>query len=174
MNHVVLLSGLGSSLPFLSWFFQAWARKLAKRLGPLPGTTVWQLSSDGAGEKPATVAILRDFERGRLGRVVLVGHSNGARDILFMAQAFYNAGISVRYAATLDMTLNELGVLAYPNIQYLDEFHARLEKVDFHPDFRRTGANYHYWEIDSGHVAMASTEEVQQRLATKIVEALRA
>lgn len=175
MNHVVLLSGLGSSIPFFGSFFRRWAKTLEKRLAisPLTGTLVWELSSDGTGEKVALDRILDDHRRGILKKVILVGHSNGARDILFIAKVLYQLQIPVHYAACLDMTLGEFGAEAYGNIKFLDEFHARLEKVDFHPSFQKSAANYRYWEVGGSHVGMASSKTVQDRLVVKIKETLR-
>lgn len=169
MRHLVLLSGLGSSVPFLAPWFKGWANKLEKRLAYSPGQgiIVWNLSADGAGEKPALSAILNDP---RLGGVILVGHSNGARDILFMAEVLYRTGIAVKYAACLDMTLAEYGAKACGNIEFLDEFHARLERVDFDESFVKNPANYKLWEVKGGHISMASSPAVQNRLFTKITE----
>lgn len=169
MNHLVLISGLGSSLSFFGARYRAWARKLEKRLGPLPWTTVYEVSSDGSGEKDALQAIVKDKARGR---VIIIGHSNGARDGLFMATMFHYMNIKVDYFASLDMTLGEFGAEAHGNIQYLDEFHARLQTVDFHPSFKPSAANYHKWEINSGHVAMASHPTVQDRIYKKVKEVL--
>lgn len=169
MNHVVLISGLGSSLPLFGGRYRKWAKQLQARLGKLEYTSIYEVSSDGAGEKPALQAILRDKMPGK---IIIVGHSNGARDALFMTEILFRAKLKVNYVACLDMTLGEFGAKAFGNIQFLDEFHARLETVDFDKTFVPNGANYHKWEIDRGHVAMASDERVQNRLYQKITEVL--
>lgn len=170
-NHVVLLSGW-----FSSWFpsrYKAWAVKLESKLVLPENTKVWNLSSDGAGEKPALKAILKDHREGKLGTIIIGGHSNGARDALFMIETLHGLGIRVKYAFSLDMTLGEMGCEAFGNIQFLDEFHAKLQYVDFDKSFKKSAANYKLWEIIKGHVAMASDAFVQQRLKIKIEEALR-
>lgn len=175
MDHIVLLSGAGSSVPFLRCRFRAWAKKLAARIPqyrPETGVIVHELSSDGDGEKSAIVQILREEMEGRLRRVILCGHSNGARDVLFMAETFYNANIVVDYVACLDMTLAEWGAKAFGNIMFLDEFHAQLQTVDFDKSFIKTPHNYRKWEVMGGHVGMASSETVQNRLVEKITEVL--
>lgn len=173
-NHIVLLSGLGSSL--LPWRYKRWANELEgrlKRSDALPkDTIIWNLSSDGTGEKPALKGILADLRAGKLGRLAIGGHSNGARDALFMIETLFQMHVPVQYAFSLDMTLGEFGAEAYGNIKYLDEFHARLQHVDFDDSFVKSAANYHYWQIDKGHVAMASDQFVQQRLRQKIEEAM--
>lgn len=173
MNHIVLLSGWWSSV-FNR--YRVWADMLEASLPPYKDTKVWNLSADGMGEKPALQAIMRDNNRKK---VILIGHSNGARDVLFMAETLYHADIPVHYLASLDMTLGEFGAEAFGNIKFLDEFHARLEKVDFDKSFKKTGANYSYWQVykpgtnrPAGHVEMARQDEVQQRLRFKIAETM--
>jgi len=173
-DHLVLLSGLASSLPLIGRRYTAWARQLDASLTLPSSVKRWVLSSDGAGEKPALSAILADHRKGLLGTVVFIGHSNGARDTLFMAETLYSIGIEVRYAATLDMTLGEFGAKAFGSIKELDEFHARLQTVDFDPSFKKNASTYHKFEIDKGHVAMASDPFVQSRLRRKIEEAFKA
>lgn len=171
IDHFATISGLGSS-----WFksrFRAWAYKIHARIPPRDGLVKWEVSADGNGEKRFIEAVLRDKREGRLGRVVMAGHSNGARDMLFAAQTFYAAKIPVEYAASLDMTLGEFGAKAFGNIKYLDEFWARLERVDFDKSFVKTANNYSYFRVNKSHVAMASEKSVQDRVVAKVTEALR-
>jgi hypothetical protein len=170
-DHLVLLSGALSSI--LPRRYRRWANQLENTLRLPDSVAVWNLSSDGGGEKPALKAILADHRAKTLGRLAFAGHSNGARDILFMIETLYGMGIKVRYAACLDMTLGEFGCEAFGNIAFLDEFHARLQRVDFDESFKPSAANYKLWEINKGHVAMASDMLVQGRLRMKIEEAFR-
>lgn len=176
-HHIVLLAGLGSSFFLFRRRFTKWARTLEKRLRrELSGrddVTIWVLSSDGRREQKALDAIMNDYNDGDLGTVSFAGHSNGARDILFMIKQLFTMGIPVAYAATLDMTLAEHGAEAYGNIEFLDEFHARLERVDFHKSFHKTGSNYRFRKINKSHVAMASDTIVQNSLVNKIVGVFR-
>jgi hypothetical protein len=91
-----------------------------------------------------------------------------------MCETLYHAGIPVQYCACLDMTLGEFGAKAFGNIQELDEYHARLQHVDFDKSFKKNAATYHYFEVDKGHVAMASDPMVQSRLKRKIEGAFKA
>ena len=139
-----------------------------------PDTVIHQLSSDWFFEKPALEAILDDHENGTLGKVILVGHSNGARDILVMARTFYNMKIPVHYAACLDMTRNPRGAQAYGNIEFLDEFHAKLKKVRFHDTFDKTDKTYGYHKVEADHISMASEKSVQDRMFVKISQVMAA
>lgn len=173
MNHVVLIAGLGSSLfwPVNPW--SAWARKMKKRFDQhyayRKDVTVWSLSADGNGEKPARDAVLADHRKGNLGIVCGGGHSNGDRDWLFIAQAFYAAGIPIPYAFGIDMTLGEFGAEVYGNTNIYEEFHGVLQKADFHSSFK---GKHIYHETKTGHTASANLGWVQDAIFKGVTGAI--
>lgn len=180
MHHIVLIAGLGSSLfwKFNPW--SKWARDMKARFdrhyAGRKDVTVWAVSSDGAGEKPALAAIMANHAKGRLGTVVGGGHSNGDRDWLFMAQALNGAGIGVPYGFGIDMTLGELGAKVYGNTAHYDEFWAGLQTADFDASFKGTKRFFDVDKINGGnvgHTASASLPWVQNRIFGKVTEAVR-
>ena len=173
MNHIVLITGLGSSIPWFGYFWTRWARKLQKRLEKFyalrKDVTIHRVSADGRFERKAFDAIRADRRKGRLGDIAIVGHSNGFRDGLRQAEALY-PHTPIRYFAGIDMTLGEFGALAYGNIEYLDEFHGVLQRADFHASFRQNKRIHRYQETKAAHTASASLPWVQNHIFKQIVE----
>lgn len=171
MHQVVFVTGLASSIPFIGRIWQAWAYRLEKllikKIGRRSDVTITICSSDGRGEKKALDLIRRTRDHGNLESVCIVGHSNGFRDGLRMCEALY-PDTKIDYFAGIDMTLGEFGAEAYGNIQLFHEFHAVLEKADFHKSFKKTKKNYQYTRIRKGHTAAASDTFVQETIAGHI------
>ena len=179
-NHILLLSGLGSSV--CPWRYAAWARELKKKilthpnLRDVPNLKIHVLSSDGNGEKSFFDEVISDHKKGRLGKVVTVGHSNGARDQLRGAERLYAYSIPVAYCAVIDMTLGEFGATAFGNIKQLDEFWAALQTTDFHESFRGIHNFYNLDEITKkniGHVEAASLPFVQDKITDNIAKVFK-
>lgn len=171
-HYIGLITGLGSSLPGLGLVWTKWARSLQKRLAihyfGRAEVKIMRVSSDGTSEKKFFDAVLNDHHTGRLGKVVGAGHSNGCRDWLFGAKSMYPK-IGVNYLGLIDMTLGEFGAEAYGNINHLDEFHAILERVDFHPSFFESSSSHDYFKINKGHTAAANDKSVQDRIFNQII-----
>lgn len=187
-HHVILIAGLGSSIPFLWPWFSGWARKVekaARREINVPSgddMVIHIVSSDGRAEKKAQDAVLADQRKGVLGKVIVGGHSNGARDALRTCQLFYPE-IEVGYAFCIDMTLAENGCLAFGNIHILDEFWAALNinevkrdggRVDFHPSFKLKKRAYNFMDLPKltgrniSHIGSASEPIVTARIVGMI------
>lgn len=169
MNYIILVTGLGSSIPFIGRIWTKWARKLEKAVTEqISGDSVRiiHVSSDGAGEMKALNEVRAAIEDGSITSLQICGHSNGFRDGLNIAESV--APFPVNYFAGIDMTLGEFGAKATNNIQHFDEFHARLEQANFANDFLMSKHNYH--KIDKGHTAAASDKFVQTKICNTLVE----
>ncbi len=179
VHHIILVCGWWSSIIFV---FKLWAKRLLKNfLKPMFGNRlgqdviVWIVSSDFMGEKKAFDAVLKDHKAGRLGVVVIVGHSNGGRDGPARgSRKLAEHGVQIPYAAVIDMTLAEFGAKVHGNVWELDDFHARLERADLDESFIQMGRTYNLFELDEieghlvGHTQAASLPFVQKRIAKKI------
>lgn len=179
-SHIGLLAGLGSSLFWSCNPWSAWARtqevRLKRHYKDRKDVVIHAVSSDLSGERRMREAVLNDHRKGLLKTVVGGGHSNGARDWLFVSQAFHAAGIQIPYAFAIDMTLGEFGAEVYGNTNQYDEFWAGLQKADFHASF--TG-NHKIYDVDKiekrnvGHTPAASLPWVQDRIFQQITEAVQ-
>ncbi len=179
INHIILVCGWWSSVIFL---FKLWAKRLLNNhLKPIFGDRigadiiVWIVSSDFWGEKKAFDAVMRDAKAGRLGKVIIVGHSNGARDGPARgSRRLAEHGVEIQYAAVIDMTLAEFGAKVHGNVLLLDDFHARLETADLDDSFTSAGREYNLYELDEiegrlvGHTEAASLPFVQESIAKRI------
>lgn len=169
-NHIILITGLFSSIPILGYVWTVWARMLQKRLtkhyagrvdcGIRTGVIIHRVSADGRGEKKAFDAVRLDRKRGVLGKVAIVGHSNGFRDGLRGAELLHPL-TEVCFFAGIDMTLGENGAEVFGNISNFIEFHGVLEYADLHKSFHPTPKNYSLRETERGHTASASLAWVQ-------------
>lgn len=176
-NHIILISGLFSSVVSR---YSKWAESLETRFqkhyGFQSDTVIHRVSSDGAGEKPAITAVLKDHASGTLGSVAIVGHSNGAGELEIASKTFYQKGIKVVYAATIDRTLGYLGNYLYGSVGYFDEFWAKLRKTEFHPTF--TGSK-HFYNLNVvnkkpvGHVQAASLPFVQDKIFKEVTTRIK-
>jgi len=172
-----LVTGLGSSLPFLRWIWTRWARKLEKRLkAHYKGRNdieIIRVSSDGQGEKHLEGRIQLLAHDSRLGKVVLVGHSNGFRDALYIANRMKQ--IPVAYFAGIDMTLGEGKAVVSKNIKFIDEFKARYgtrETANFAVAYPKK-LRYKDFKVNKGHTATANDKEVQDRIFSNITGVIR-
>jgi len=172
MNHVILITGLGSSIPFIGRIWTAWARKLENRFKAhfkgRKDITITRVSADGNGEAKALNLLRRDKTNGTLGKVAIIGHSNGFRDGLNMAASIRNSPID--FFGGIDMTLGEFGAQAYGNIKLFHEYHAQLAYADFHHTFDKS--NHHIWEIRKDHTAAASDRFVQNNIFENVVKVM--
>lgn len=173
-NHVILITGLGSSLPFIGRIWTAWAVKLEKRLKEhfkgSKDVIITRVSADLRGEDAALSKLRKDKTNDRLGKVCIVGHSNGFRDGLNISHAI-GLDTPIDYFAGIDMTLGELGAKAYGNIQLFHEFHAKLATANFDKSFDMD--NHHIWQINKGHTAAASDRFVQNKIFETITETIK-
>ena len=178
-HHIVLIAGLGSSI-FWRWNrWSKWARDMEARFRShyrkRVGVNVWAVSSDGAGEKIAFDAIIKDHQRGVLGRVAGGGHSNGDRDFLRGCERLYARGIPVEYGFGIDMTLGEFGAEVFGNIRHYEEFWAGLQKADLHESFKN---RFDFHDIDKiekrnvGHTEAASLPWVQNTIFKRITQVI--
>ena len=166
MNYIVCLSGAGSSTWFFGRKFTKWARMLEKRFTAHYGSRVEMilLSSDFNGEKQL-YALLKRLGKGD--KIVILTHSNGFRDGL---REIAKAKVTVNYFAGIDMTLAEGNVKVTNYIKYFDEFHAKLNKANFAPDFKNIK---NYYQVKGSHVASASSKFVQDKIFDNTIKALK-
>lgn len=165
-NHVIFITGLGSSLPFIGCIWTAWARKLEKRFrkhyGRRADTQYTRVSSDGKGEQKALDILRRARDRKMLGKVCIIGHSNGFRDGLLIAA---DIRAKVDYFAGIDMTLDDDDVEVPANVRLFHEFHAILKKAVLSKGFKSQGRDWEFWQINKGpvmpHTRAASDKFVQ-------------
>lgn len=169
-NHIIMVTGLGSSLPWIGRIWTVWARKLEKRFEThykgRKDVKITRVSADGKGEAAALNLLRRDKTKGTLGKVAIIGHSNGFRDGLNMAATIK---ADVDYFAGIDMTLGEFGAEATNNIQLFHEFRAvygTKENADFAKDFDMS--KYKQWSIRNFHTAAASDKFVQATIFNTI------
>ena len=172
MNHIIIITGLGSSIPFIGRIWTAWARKLEDRFNAhfkgRKDITIKRVSADGNGEAKALNQLRRDKTNGTLGKIAIIAHSNGFRDGLNMAASIRNSPVD--FFAGIDMTLGEFGALAYGNIKLFHEYHAQLAYANFHHTFDKS--NHHIWEIRKGHTAAASDLFVQNNIFGNVVNVM--
>lgn len=168
MHYVILITGLGSSIPFIGRIWTKWARTLEKAVRREINEVdvrIIRVSSDGSGEMKALNEVRKAIQEKTIKSLQICGHSNGFRDGLNMAESI--APFPVKYFAGIDMTLGEFGAKATSNIQRFDEFHAKLQTADFASDFDSSKHFYH--KVNKGHTAAASDKGVQETIKSMIV-----
>ena len=176
MHYIGLMAGLGSSPLWEINPWSKWARKLKKRFNKFyegrNDVKIYAFSSDFSFEKPFFRAVRDDYEKGNLGTLTGAGHSIGSAEWLLQAEALYSQ-IDIPYLGLIDMTRGDeaiFGAKAYGNIKFLDEFHGKLETIDFHPSFEKNGSIHKYHEINKGHTATANDKKVQNRIFKQITQ----
>lgn len=173
-HHIVLITGLGSSLPVIGAIWTAWARKMEKRFRKhyrgRKDVTVTRVSADLTGEARALDLLRKDIRSGQAGRICIAGHSNGFRDGLLIAEAL--RPYPVAYFAGIDMTLGDGNAKVTGNIKLLHEFHAVLGWAKIGDSFKKTAATYRDWQINKGHTRAASDRLVQDTIFRTMVETI--
>lgn len=176
-HHIPLIAGLGSSV--CPSRYAKWAQQLKKRLlrsSIVPaGVNITISSSDKNGEKAAIDAIMADHQAGRLGKVIPIGHSNGAAEVLVLSRLCWPE-IEIAYLAVIDMTLGHRmwRAEAYGSIVHFDEFWAGLAKSEINESFVKMKRQHNFFDLDQlakrnvGHVEAASLPIVQDRIVKMI------
>ncbi len=199
-DHIVLICGLFSSI---NPKYRKWAYILADRIGryyELRGyeeTTfkknlriyvkedlklqIHIASSDGSRENKPIKKVKRALDQNALRHLIIGGHSNGVRDGTCKISETFYPNVEIPYAFAIDTTLAEGKRKLFGNVNFLDEFWAGLQRINFHDSFEPlAGKNYQFHDLDNienteiGHVEAASLPYVQDRIMQKITAAIPA
>jgi pimeloyl-ACP methyl ester carboxylesterase len=151
-THVYLLRGIAN----VSVGLDALAGKLA-RLG-----IAASVHSHGDGASVAAEAI-RDYKRGRIRSIILIGHSLGAGAVLSAAKQLNGAGVPVALLIALDPVFS---TTVAPNVRRAVNFYVSGSgvAVGAEPGFRGTLRNVDVTGPGMDHMAVQATDQMHNRM----------
>ncbi len=125
--------------------------------------------------------VKRAIDQNALRHLIVGGHSNGVRDGTCKISETFFPSIDIPYAFAIDTTFAEGNRKLFGNVNFLDEFWAGFERINFDDSFTSVaGKNYQFHDLDKienaeiGHVQAASLPYVQDRRMQKITTVIPA
>lgn len=181
--HLVMVTGLGSSIPFIGkWLFQGWTKKIINKLRWKLSVEEYNsishsiISSDGNDAKWITKEI-NYIKVSEPKFIIIAGHSNGYRDGLKLAEHIglaFNNKRKVDIFIGIDMTLafdKDNEAIPYC-VKDLIDYHASLKNLK---DIRKCNLAtvYTYVKLNNtGHITAGKHDEVQRCIYRSVLAGL--